>query len=396
MNANDSAMKGFYKNTIEERLKKVQEFSELTQEELEILKKSGNTQQNLLNTISENMIGHFELPLGIATNFKINKKDYLIPMVTEESSVIAAASKGAKIARKHGGFTSAPVESIMIGQIEITNIITHEHRKKIKKLIKEHKQSLITLANDTDPVLKKLGGGVQDIITRKIQSELHTMLIIHLLVDVKDAMGANTVNTMVERVAKELYTYQIIKNSSTINLRIISNLSTHRIARAKAIFDKDLLGGSEVVNRIVDAYHFAKVDPFRSATHNKGILNGISALALATGNDTRAIEAGAHAYAATHKGDLYSPLSRFYKNIDGHLVGEIELPLPMAIIGGITDKHPIAKIALKILGVKTASELSQVAAALGLAQNVAALRALVDEGIQYGHMKLHKRKEHQP
>ncbi len=378
----DSKISGFYKLSIEERQKIIAERVELTDDELSLLKKFGYFEPGQLDTMIENVIGSYQLPFGVACNFKINGKDYLIPMVIEEPSVVAAASNAARIARKKGGFQSEKVKSIMISQIQITNL---ENIDQAEKEIITNKQKIIDLANEKDPLLIKLGGGAVDIETRKFNTNYGDMLIVHLLVDVLDAMGANVVNTMAEGVSK--FIEDITKGK--IYLRIVSNLATHRLARSKAIFDKDLLGGEDVVNGILNAYEFARVDPYRAATHNKGIMNGIIALTLATGNDTRAIESGAHAYASLR--GQYSPLTKYYKADNGDLIGEIELPLALGIIGGMTKIHPMARVALKILNIQNIEELCQVTAALGLAQNLAALRALASEGIQKGHMELHSR-----
>jgi hydroxymethylglutaryl-CoA reductase len=335
-----------------------------------------------IDTLIENVISSFQLPLGIAFNFRINDKDYLIPMAIEEPSVVAAASNAAKMARIHGGFYSDEVKSVMISQIQITKI---DNLEDAKKSLLNNKDHIINLANQQDPLLNELGGGVVDLEVRELSTNRGIMLIVHLLVNVLDAMGANVVNTMAEAVTPYLEEL----TGGKIYLRIVSNLATHRKAKSKAVFDKEALGGEEVVEGILNAYEFALADPYRATTHNKGIMNGISALTLATGNDTRAIEAGAHAYASLN--GKYKPLTKFSKDDEGNLVGEIELPLALGIIGGMTKVHPMAKLVLKILNVSSSNELSQVAAALGLAQNVAALRALAAEGIQKGHMALHSR-----
>jgi len=270
----------------------------------------------------------------------------------------------------------------MISQIQLTKI---KDIDIAKEKIALNKEKILKIANEQDPILNELGGGAKDLEVREIDTRKGKMLIIHLLVDVRDAMGANVVNTMAEAVTPYIEDICCAK----IYLRIVSNLATHRIAKAKATFDKDLLGGEEVVEGILNAYEFAFADPYRATTHNKGIMNGIIALTLATGNDTRAIEAGAHAYASL-SGE-YKPLTKFDLDSEGNLVGEIEIPLAFGIIGGITRTHPMARLALKILTVGSAGELAQVAAALGLAQNVGALRALASEGIQKGHMSLHSR-----
>ncbi|MFX0043719.1 MAG: hydroxymethylglutaryl-CoA reductase, degradative [Candidatus Hodarchaeota archaeon] len=377
-----SDISGFYKLSMNERIKLLSKLVNLNPEEVEILKELGYFTPTQIDTLIENVIGSYQLPFGLAFNFKINDKDYIIPMVIEEPSVVAAASNAAKMARKHGGFHSEEVKSIMISQIQLTKVKDIE---LAKKALEENKKQLLKIANEQDPVLNRLGGGAQDIEIREINTNKGKMIILHLLVNVLDAMGANVVNTMAEAITP--YIEEIC--GGKIYLRIVSNLATHRLARSKATFDKELLGGKEIIEGILNAYEFALVDPYRATTHNKGIMNGIVALSLATGNDTRAIEAGAHAYASL-KG-RYSPLTKFRVNSEGNLVGEIEIPLALGIIGGMTNIHPMARIALKILNVKSAEELSQIAAALGLAQNVAALRALASEGIQKGHMALHSR-----
>ncbi|MFX0018915.1 MAG: hydroxymethylglutaryl-CoA reductase, degradative [Promethearchaeota archaeon] len=377
-----SDISGFYKLSLGERQKTLSELVNLDDEEVKLLKNFGYFKETQIDTLIENVIGSYQLPIGIACNFKVNNKDYLIPMVIEEPSVVAAASNAARIARKHGGFFSEKVDSIMISQIQITNLTDV---KQAKKILLENKKNILKIANDQDPILVKLGGGAYDFELRDINTRKGAMLIIHLLVNVLDAMGANVVNTMAESVTP--YIEELCEGK--IYLRIVSNLAIHRLAKCKAKFDKVLLGGEEVVKGIVNAYEFALADPYRATTHNKGIMNGITALTLATGNDTRAIESGAHAYASL-KGN-YSPLTNFEVDAEGNLIGEIKIPLALGIIGGMTKIHPMARLNLKILGIKSAAELSQVAAAVGLAQNVAALRALAAEGIQKGHMALHSR-----
>ncbi|MFX1322425.1 MAG: hydroxymethylglutaryl-CoA reductase, degradative [Promethearchaeota archaeon] len=377
-----SDISGFYKLSMDERIKLLSNLVNLNKEEVKLLKELGYFTSTQIDTLIENVIGSYQLPFGLAFNFKVNGRDYIIPMVIEEPSVVAAASNAAKMARKHGGFHSEEVKSIMISQIQITQLKDIE---TAKKTLEKNKKNLLKIANEQDPVLNKLNGGAQDIEIKEITTSKGKMIILHLLVNVLDAMGANVVNTMAEAISP--YIEEIC--GGKIYLRIVSNLATHRLARSRATFDKDLLGGKEVVEGILNAYEFALADPYRATTHNKGIMNGIVALSLATGNDTRAVEAGAHAYASL-KG-RYSPLTKFNVDSGGNLVGEIEIPLALGIIGGMTKIHPMARIALKILNVKSAEELSQIAAALGLAQNVAALRALASEGIQEGHMALHSR-----
>ena len=375
-----SRIPGFYKLSVEERLKKVAEFAGLSDEEVKAVLSQG-LPLDVADRMIENVIGTFELPLGIATNFLIDGKDYLIPMAIEEPSVVAAASNAARMARESGGFKTDYTGSLMIGQIQVTKL---PDPQAARFEVLSHKEEIIEKANECDPMLVKLGGGCRDVEARVIDTITGKMLIVHLIVDVLDAMGANAVNTMCESVAPFIERI----TGGKVYLRIISNLAKYRLARAKAVFDKDVIGGEEVVEGIMLAYAFAAADPFRCATHNKGIMNGISALMVATGNDFRAIEAGAHSYASIGG---YKPLTTYEVDKKGNLVGTIEVPMAVGVIGGATKVNPLAKISLKILGVKTAEELARVAAALGLAQNFAALRALATEGIQRGHMELHAR-----
>jgi len=377
-----SDLKGFYKLTPKERLKIVKEFADLTNEEAELLQSTGSLNLDLANRMIENVVGVFPIPLGIGVNFLINGKDYLIPMAIEEPSVVAAASYAAKIARAKGGFHTNSTEQIMIGQIQAVGI---KDPYKAKMTIYAAKEEILKKANEQDPMLVSVGGGAKDLRVKVIEAFTGSMVITELLVDCKDVMGANAVNTMAEAVAPLIERL----TGGKVYLRIISNLATERLARAWAVFTKEELGGPEIVDGIIQAYAFAKADPYRCATHNKGILNGIIAIVIATCNDHRAVEAGAHAYAA--RNGCYEPLTVWEKNEDGDLVGSIELPMAIGIVGGATRVHPIAKIALKILGVKTARELGEVIAVVGLAQNLGALRALAHEGIQRGHMRLHAR-----
>ncbi|MEN3051518.1 MAG: hydroxymethylglutaryl-CoA reductase, degradative [Candidatus Methanosuratincola petrocarbonis] len=372
---------GFYKLSVDERLEKVAEFAGLSEDEKRILRSTGGLPIEIADRMIENVVGTFELPLGIATNFLIDGKDYLIPMAIEEPSVVAAASNAAKMARESGGFVTDYTGSIMIGQVQVAKL---RDANAARFEVLRNKDEIIEKANECDPVLVKLGGGCKDVEARVIDTMMGKMLIVHLLVDVKDAMGANAVNTMCEAVAPLVEKL----TGGKVYLRIVSNLAKYRLARAKAVFDKKVIGGEEVVEGVMLAYAFAAADPFRCATHNKGIMNGISALMIATGNDFRAVEAGAHSYAALFG---YKPLTSYEVDEKGNLVGTIELPIAAGVIGGATSVNPIAKVCLKILGVKSSEELARVAAALGLAQNFAALRALATEGIQRGHMELHAR-----
>jgi len=375
-----SKISGFYKLSGAERIQKIKELCELTDEECEYLHNTGAMKFEDIDKMIENVVGTFDLPLGIAMNFTINGEDYLIPMAVEEPSVVAAASNAAKITRARGGFMASATDQVMIGQIQIVDV-ADPYGAQME--LYRHKEEILEFANAQDPVLVRFGGGAKDIDVRVLKSKSGDMVVLHLLVDTKDAMGANAVNTMAEALAPKL---EGITGGEVI-LRIISNLAVYRLARAKAVFAKEVLGGEDVVDAILNAYYFADADPFRATTHNKGIMNGISSVVRATGNDTRAVEAGAHAYASF--GGSYKPLTRYEKNKDGDLVGTIELPTAVGLVGGATKVHPVARAAIKILDVSTAAELGMIMAAVGLAQNFAAIRALATEGIQRGHMKLH-------
>jgi hydroxymethylglutaryl-CoA reductase len=377
-----SQVSGFYKLTPNQRIKFVKVFADLTDEEVKLLQSTGSLELELADRMIENVVGTFPLPLGVAMNFLINGKDYIIPMAIEEPSVVAAATYAAKIARKKGGFFTSSTDPVMIGQIQTVDV-RDPFAAKMKILVA--KKEILQKANEQDPMLVSVGGGAKDLEVKVIDSTSGPMVITELHVDCRDAMGANAVNTMAEAVAPLIERI----TGGRVYLRIISNLAVKRLARAYTVIAKEEVGGEEVVDGIVEAYNFAAADPYRAATHNKGILNGIIGVVIATGNDHRAIEAGAHAFAA-RSGD-YGALSVWEKNRDGNLVGSIELPMAVGLIGGATKVHPIAKIVLKILGVKTANELGEVMAAVGLAQNLGALRALAHEGIQRGHMSLHAR-----
>ncbi len=376
-----SSIPSFYKLSVDERLRELKEFAGLSEEEVRTLR-TGTLPFSSAERMIENVVGIFPIPLGIAVNFLINDRDYLVPMAIEEPSVVAAASNAAKMARHTGGFKASSTEPVMIGQIQLVRCLSP---RDAERQILASKKEILAVANEQDPTLVSMGGGAKDLRVRVLPSLTGTMVITELLVDCKDAMGANVVNTMAEAVAPMLE--EISKGR--VNLRIISNLADKRLARATVHVSKDVLGGDEVVDGIVDAYAFAAADPYRCATHNKGVMNGIAAVCLATGNDTRAIEAGAHAYAA--RSGHYSPIASWHKDENGDLHGFIEFPAALGIVGGVTAVHPLAKICLKILRVKTARELGEVIAAVGLAQNLGALRALAAEGIQRGHMSLHAR-----
>ena len=382
----DSSISKFFEKTLKERLDVVADFSQLSQDELKIIEDAtGGISFEKADNMIENAIGTFSLPLGIATNFRINGKDYLIPMVIEEPSVIAASSKAAKTARIHDGFKAEADESYSIGQIQVVDT---DVQAAIPKIIGAS-HDILNLANEQSNTLSKLGKGAKEISCKDIETDSGHMLIVELLIDVGDAMGANVTNTMCEAVAPMI---EKLSGGKTL-LRILSNYSTKRMVRASAVFDKDDIGGEGVVDDIISAFQFADNDTYRAVTHNKGVMNGVIAVANATGQDSRAIEAAAHAYAS--KTGSYRSLTKWEKDGNGNLVGNFELPLSVGIVGGVIQHHPIAKICTKILGVSTAQELSCVIAVVGLAQNFSAKRALATEGIQKGHMKLHARKKNQ-
>jgi hydroxymethylglutaryl-CoA reductase len=334
------------------------------------------------NRMVENAIGIMSIPMGIATNFVINGRECVIPMAIEEPSVIAAVSKAAKIAKVKGGFIAEADDSLMIGQVQIVGLDNVKHAKT--KILRNKKQLLVTANSNSRSVI------AVDLQVRQLRDKspnnMGNMLIVELVIDTKDAMGANAINTMCEAIAPHVAEI----TGGEVVLKILSNYATRRMVRCRAIFDKEHLGGSQIVKRILYAYALAYSDAYRAVTHNKGVMNGIDAVALATGQDFRAIEAGAHAYAA--RDGTYRSLTSWRRTKEGDLAGGIELPLAVGVVGGIVNTHPTAKFALQILGVKSAKELAMVIAATGLAQNLAAIRALSSEGIQTGHMRLHARK----
>lgn len=378
----NSRIPGFYKLTPPDRFKAVVERTGLPASELESLAATEGSMLGIADRMIENVVGTLSIPLGVAANFTINGRDYLIPMATEEPSVVAAASNMASVARIHGGFHTSSDQPIMIAQIQLVG--TNDPRGARLRLY-ERRSDLIALANEQDPLLVKLGGGAKDIEVRIIEAQGRTYVVLHLIVDVRDAMGANAVNTMAEALAPLVSDIA----GGRVRLRILSNKADLRLARVRATYDCQALGGPDVVDGIIDAYAFAAADPYRAATHNKGIMNGITAVVLATGNDTRAVEAGAHSHAAAS--GRYTSLSHYEKDVAGNLVGTMELPMAVGLVGGATRTHPVAQAAVKLLGVKGAQELAEVIVAVGLAQNTGALRALAAEGIQKGHMSLHAR-----
>ncbi len=375
-----SQYSGFYKISPEQRLREIGEFSSMSEEELRVFQEPETLSLSMADHMIENVIGTFTLPMGVALNFIVNGRDYVIPMVTEESSVVAAASNAAKMARGTGGFFASNTGSVMIAQVQLIGVADPEYTRMV---IYANKDTILGMCNEKDPVLVRFGGGARDIEVRTLQTAEGPMVVVHLKVDTRDAMGANTVNTMAEYVAP--YIERI--TGGKVCLRILSNLAVHRLARSRVVVDKEALGGEEVVDGVITAYRFAAADPFRAATHNKGIMNGISAVVLATGNDTRAIEAGAHAYASMS--GRYMPLTTWEKTAGGDLCGTIEMPMAVGLVGGATKVHPAARASLKLMGVTSASELAEIIASVGLAQNLAAVKALSTEGIQRGHMSLH-------
>jgi hydroxymethylglutaryl-CoA reductase len=388
MDKGSSRIPGFYNLPLAERAGRVAHWADLTTQEIGVLTGIPGLPPADANHMIENVIGTHALPLGIATNFLINGKDYLVPMVIEEPSVVAGCSFAAKLAREGGGFRTSADPPVMIGQIQVLEVPDVDAAAQAVLAIKDE---LMAKANEGDPVLVKLGGGARDVEVRLFpDSPVGSMLVVHLLFDVRDAMGANAVNTACESLAPVIEA----TTGGRVNLRILSNLADRRTATAEctvpvnALQTPDILG-KDVVRGVVEAWAFAAIDPYRAATHNKGVMNGMDAVCIATGNDWRALEAGAHAYAA--RSGHYTSLTWWRQTENGDLHGRITLPVAVGMVGGATRVHPTAKVALKILGVESAGELAQVMAAVGLAQNLAAIRALATEGIQHGHMRLHAR-----
>jgi hydroxymethylglutaryl-CoA reductase len=382
-----SRISGFYNMTLEERRAKLVDASGQTPEDLSAWT-SGGLSAEAADHMIENVIGLHSLPLGIALNFQVNGKDVLVPMTIEEPSVVAGASFMAKLARAGGGFQATTTEPHMIGQMQVLDL-PNVHLAQLSIL--EHKEKLLAEADSVDPVLKKFGGGARNLEVRVIsESPIGPFLVVHLIYDVRDAMGANAVNTACERLAPHIEAI----TGGRVHLRILSNLADHRLARARCTIPVAELAfgdfsGERVRDGIIEAWAFAASDPYRAATHNKGIMNGVDAVVIATGNDWRAIEAGAHAYAA--RTGRYTSLSTWGKDRDGNLVGTLEMPMAVGIVGGATKVHPAAQASVKLMGVVRAHELAEIIVSVGLAQNMAALRALATEGIQRGHMSLHAR-----
>jgi hydroxymethylglutaryl-CoA reductase len=378
----------FYNLSIDERLEEIAHSTNLTVEELSVFNGINGLTTSQANDMTENVIGVHSLPLGIAQNFIINGREVYIPMAIEEPSVIAGASFMAKLAQAGGGFSAQATSSEMIGQIQVLDLINIQDAQQ--KILKA-KNYLLAEASEIDPVLKKLGGGPRDLETRIIEnSPIGPFLVLHLIYDVRDAMGANAVNTACEQLASRIEEI----TGGRVHLRILSNLTDRRLAKATCTIPLNALAfenysGEKVCDGIIEAWAFAMADPYRAATHNKGIMNGVDAVVVATGNDWRAVEAGAHAYAA--RDGRYTSLSVWKKDAQGNLTGALEMPLAVGIVGGATKTHPTARVALKIMGITTANQLAEIIVSVGLAQNLAALRALATEGIQRGHMTLHAR-----
>lgn len=374
-----SRISGFHKLPPAERLTALRKFAGLDEATMSQLSEPA-LDSHVADHMIENMVSAMSIPLGVATNMKVDGRDVLVPMATEESSVVAAVCNAARHCYGAGGFITSVSGTEMIAQVQLVQV-SDPLAARIRIL--ERKAEIAAICDECDPMLVRLGGGLRDLEVRVIDSRGGPMVITHLIVDTRDAMGANTVNTMAERLAPSIEDW----TGGKVYLRILSNLADRRLARARANWPLDAIGGAAVRDGMLSAYHFAAADPYRAATHNKGIMNGVSAVVLATGNDTRAVEAGAHAYAA--RNGHYGSLSTWEVGADGGLSGTLELPMPVGLVGGATKVHPTAQACLKILGVSTAAELARVIAAVGLAQNFAALRALATEGVQRGHMALH-------
>ena len=388
MPVDNSRLKGFYKLDVEQRRQMVADLANLNDEHIAALAASGELDDASADRMIENVIGTMSLPVGVATNFIIDEKHYVVPFCLEESSVVAAASNMAKRCHAKGGFSSNNDAPMMIAQIQILDV--EDHETAIQQ-IEKNKLQLMELANSLPSTMIRLGGGCKNITTRSLETLSGPMLIVHIHVDCRDAMGANAVNTMAELLAPELEKM----TSGRSLLRILSNLATQRLARVRATFTPEEMSntgdaddGKNIIDGILEAHHFAMADPYRAATHNKGVMNGISAVAVACGQDWRAVEAGCHAYVAYHQG-RYGSMTHWEKDSEGNLVGTIETPMAVGIVGGASKVHPVARANLEILGVESAQELASVMAAAGLAQNLGALRALATSGIQKGHMRLH-------
>ncbi|MGJ9460517.1 hydroxymethylglutaryl-CoA reductase, degradative [Oceanobacillus sp. CF4.6] len=386
-----SRIPGFYNLSVEQRRDLLKNVLDFSSEDLNDLCINQPLSTETADKMIENVIGTFQLPLGLGLNFLVNGKEYVVPMAIEEASVVASASHIAKIVRSAGGFQTNATERIMIGQIQVIGCPNYQVAKQD---LLDQKESLIKAANAAYPSIVNRGGGAGDLDIRILNEESNSkygqMLVLHIYVDTRDAMGANIINTMVESIAPIVE--EITKGK--VYLRILSNFADKCLARARCVIPPELLAtgeysGEEVRDGVIHAYEFAESDPYRAVTHNKGIMNGIDPVVIATGNDWRAVEAGAHAYASRH--GSYGSMTKWFKDENGNLIGEIELPMSVGTVGGATRVHPLAKLSLSIMDIKSAKELAQVIVAVGLAQNLGALKALATDGIQKGHMALHSR-----
>ncbi|MEJ2511676.1 MAG: hydroxymethylglutaryl-CoA reductase, degradative [Anaerolineales bacterium] len=379
---------GFYNLSLQERIAQLNQEGLLTEAELAMLTGADGLTDEQADHMIENVVGVHGLPLGIGLNFMVNGREVLVPMAVEEPSVVAGASFMAKLVRQGGGFQASTTAPEMIGQMQLLDV---SDLQAAEEAILNNKPTLLAQAAEIDPILQKLGGGPRDIEVRRIESSpIGPFLVLHIIYDVRDAMGANAVNTACERLSPLVEEI----SGGRVHLRILSNLADRRLAKAECVVPLESLGfgefsPEEVRDGIIEAWAFAAADPYRAATHNKGIMNGVDAVVIATGNDWRAIEAGAHAYAV--KDEQYTSLSTWGKDEQGNLVGSLEMPMAVGIVGGATKVHPNAKAALRLMGVQTASDLAEIIVSVGLAQNLAAIRALATEGIQRGHMGLHAR-----
>ena len=390
MSVENSRLSGFFRLSVSERRQIVADSADLSQQQIDALAAHGELSEDAANNMIENVIGTMSLPVGVATNFVIDGKHYLIPFCLEESSVVAAASNMAKRCLSKGGFTTNNDAPMMIGQLQILQV---PDIPMAISAIENSKEDLMKICNDRPSTMIKLGGGCKDIEMKVIETLSGSMLIMHILVDTRDAMGANAVNTMAELIAPEIEKL----TGGRVHLKILSNLAAHRLARVEATFTAEELSddgsrenGLDIISGILEAHHFAVADPFRAVTHNKGVMNAISSVSVACGQDWRAIEAGCHAW-ASHRSGTYTSMTQWSQDDNGDLVGSIETPMAVGIVGGASRVHPVARANLAILGVNSAQELAGVIVASGLAQNLGALRALSTSGIQAGHMKLHSR-----
>jgi len=378
--AYSSRIAGFHKQSVAERIARVAGIVGLDDADRALLANTGSLTPEVADHLIENMVGTMAIPVGVATNMKVDGRDVLVPMATEESSVVAAVCNAARQCYDNGGFVTSMSGTLMIAQVQLVGVSDPAHARLS---ILEHLDEIRAICNECDPVLVKLGGGFRELEIRVLDTRSGPMVITHIIVDTRDAMGANAVNTMAEKLAPSIAAW----TGGRTYLRILSNLADRRLARARCVWRTADIGGDAVRDGIVLAGHFAEADPYRAATHNKGIMNGISAVALATDNDTRAVEAGAHAYAA--RDGRYASLTRWEVTAQGDLAGSLELPMAVGLVGGATKAHPMARLSLKMLGVDSAERLARTIAAVGLAQNFSALRALATTGIQKGHMALH-------